>query len=134
MRDFGVLKVVWSNWHRVLEDVIAPEDAGTFAISLAASNPDPPPMLEFYEEATGLALALGVGAAETVVTFQYTLDPPYFISLGDPTRLGVVQFCYGRQWSEYLASNLVAWEAALAALREFAATGARPSNIGWEQL
>jgi len=42
--------------------------------------------------------------------------------------------CHGAQVIEHSAKNLVRWEDALAALREFLATQRRPSHLEWETL
>ena len=131
------MKVTWSNWDQIYErTMVNPDDVMDFVRQLHLASPTPPSMVEIYDETTYAAIAIGVGGhnRETVVTFQASLDPPYFISAGDRLRGGVVSYCYGQELSEYLANNLVPWDAGLAAVEEFLRTGKHPRCIEWERL
>ncbi len=70
----------------------------------------------------------------SVLTFQKSLDPPYFISLGDVGREGVEWFCYAGERTEYLASNLISLDVAMAALKHFVDFRTKPECVEWEQL
>jgi hypothetical protein len=131
------VKAHWSNLTESFEQVVDDkEDALRLVDHLwKASDPSQPPLLEFRDDSSGLALGIGVGREVSVVTYQQTFDPPYFISLNDPDASGTTWFCYGTQYSEYLASNLVAPDLARQAVAEFfERDGARPSAVEWEQL
>jgi len=83
----------------------------------------------------GPSMSIVVGGDETVVTFEKSADPPYYISLGDPTRDGVSpMFFHGGQGIDQLARNLVPWEHGRGVLVEFLASGKRSERIEWEQL
>jgi hypothetical protein len=91
-------------------------------------------MVEFFDPNTGLSLAVGVAGTESVVTFQQSLDPPYFISLGDPSRTDVVNFVYGNENSEYLGRNAIPMNEAESALIAFVRDRIKPANLAWERL
>lgn len=68
------------------------------------------------------------------MTFQESLDLPYFVSLAPEPRVGTVVFVYAQEPTEYSAQNSVPLEVALLGLQEFLETGERPSSVGWEHL
>src|SRR5438552_2853252 len=104
-----MLKATWTDWDTAYEqDVSAWNEADALLDKLALQT-DPPRLVEFYDPASGRALAIGVGRDSTVLTYQDSLDPPYFLSLGDPLTKGVEWFCYGNERTEYMAKNLVSY-------------------------
>jgi hypothetical protein len=98
------------------------------------SRPDPATLLEVYENDTRRAIGIGLGKDRTIVTYQDSLDPPYFISIGNSQEEGVETFLYGGEPTEYLAANLVTLARGYGALREFFESGTRPTACSWEQL
>jgi len=101
---------------------------------LAKAACEQPTMAEFYERETGHSLAIGLGRVDTVLTYQRSTDPPYFISQGSSRIAGTVSFCYGNESSEYLASNVVPMSDGLEALRYFVEYRMKPPTIQWEEL
>jgi len=101
---------------------------------LQRSNINPPAMVEFFEPHSGKALSIGVGRITTVVTFQESLDPPYYISLGHLRRDGITSFCAGNEDTEFLNQNVIPFSLGMGALKSFVVTRERPSNIEWECL
>jgi hypothetical protein len=103
---------------------------------LHATERDVPPVVEIMKlPGEGPSLSIAVGHEETVLTFEETLDPPYYISLGETTRDGIGPlFIHGGQGVDHAARNLVAWDLGLEALLQFLTTGKRPCAIDWEQL
>lgn len=93
-----------------------------------------PAMVEFRDDSVGLAFGYAVGRKCTVLTFQYTSDPPYYISKDDKDQIGIEWFCYGRQYSEYMSYNLIEHASAKEALREFFQTQELPASVRWEKL
>ena len=104
------------------------------ALAILSQASGSPTMVEFFDPASGLAIALGVGTAASVVTFQESNDPPYYISLGDHSASGVLEFVYGNEPTEYLARNAVSNEAARGALDWFFKNGSRSTLFPWESL
>ena len=90
--------------------------------------------MEFFSPDSGQSLALGIGLNSTVVTYQESLDPPYFISLGDKEALGTEWFRYGGEETEYLARNLVSTNKGMDALKQFVINRMQPGNLEWERL
>jgi hypothetical protein len=101
---------------------------------LAKAAHEQPTMAEFYERETGHSLAIGLGRVDTVLTYQRSTDPPYFISRGNSCTAGTVSFCYGNEPSEYLASNVVPMADGLEALQYFVESRLMPPHIHWEEL
>jgi hypothetical protein len=93
-----------------------------------------PAMVEFRDDSVGLAFGYAVGRKRTVLTFQHTSDPPYYISKGDKDQVGGEWFCYGQQYSEYMRYNLIEHASAQKALREFFQTQELPVSVMWEKL
>ncbi len=93
-----------------------------------------PSMVEFASGSPGCALAIGAGATETVVTFQSSLDPPYFISAGEASKTGDVWFEYSGEATAYSASNVIPAADGRHALVEYLHDSRRPSAIDWERL
>jgi hypothetical protein len=92
-----------------------------------------PPLLEFRAEG-GCALGVGLGREVSVVTYQRSLEPPYFISLGSVAREST-WFCYASRYSEYIASNLVSIDVAKRAVSDFfESEGGRSNQLEWEEL
>jgi hypothetical protein len=93
-----------------------------------------PAMVEFRDDSVGLAFGYAVGRERTVLTFQHTKEPPYYISLGNPKETGVEWFCYGQQYSEYMCRNLIEHSSAQRALKEFVNAQELPASVKWESL
>ncbi len=128
-------RVVWSDVNREHESHA--DDAAAVLetvrrLHVAARKPRP--IVEILREPEGSpAIGLAVGGPESVLTFQATDDPPYYVSLGNPEREGESDpLCHGMQVIEHLARNLVPWKAAFEALEEFLRSEARPTNVEWE--
>jgi hypothetical protein len=126
-------KVQWSNWNDIYERRISSADLVVELIAEIQSSLEVPALVEFFNDQGG-ALGIGIGRPTSVLTYQASNDPPYFISLGNPAAEGVEWFCYGNEESEYLARNLIGFDIAMRALREFVDTGEKPSGVSWEQL
>jgi hypothetical protein len=103
-------------------------------ISELMSSITTPAMVEFRDDSVGLAFGYAVGRERTVLTFQHTNDPPYYISLGDREEEGVEWFCYGQQYSEYMQYNLIKHRNAQQALKDFFNTEELPVSVMWERL
>jgi hypothetical protein len=130
------LAVVWSDYghtyERQVENVVEALELAHHVATTTGVNA--PTVVEFFEPSTGLALDLALGRSETVVGFQYDLDPPYFQSLGDPNRLGVIPFCHGNTEIEFSEMNAVPLHKGLEALAFFVENRTRPENLEWETL
>jgi hypothetical protein len=90
----------------------------------------------YHPDGSGLELNFAVGGDETVMGFQSSLDPPNYISLGDPNREGLTPylFCSGMQGVDESMRNLVPWESALMVLDDFLSTQSRSTIIEWEEV
>lgn len=128
------MKVVWSTWNANHEHEIISWNDAKGVLENIALQADPPCLVEFYDPACGRSLGLGVGRSLTVLTYQDSLDPPYFISLGDPARGGVEWFCYGNERTEYMAKNLIPYDQGVDVLRFFIEYNSRSDSIVWEQF
>jgi hypothetical protein len=86
---------------------------------------------------TGDNIAIVMGASETVLSWiSADGDPPYFASRGESEKIEPVFTCflYGSEHTEYARRNVIPTERGREALRNFFATGKRPSNIEWEEV
>ena len=124
----------WTTWDNAERFEVTSWQEARSLIERVGSQADPPCLVEFYNSDSGQSLGLGVGRDFTVVTYQDSLDPPYFISLGNKERSGTEWFCYGNEQTEYLAMNLVPMDQGIAALKHFVENRTQPENIAWERL
>lgn len=128
------LTVEWTTWNDSEETAVTTWHEAEMLLERIRLHSDPPRIIEFYDAMSGQSFGMGVGRDETVVTYQDSLDPPYFISLGNKDRSDVEWFCYANEETEYFAKNLVPVEQGLAALKEFVDNRTRPMILTWEQL
>ena len=89
------------------------------------------PTMLFLERDDGSTLVLGLGSAESVLTYA---DPAgsTFHSLGDIEHRGIVKFRCCGQLDDFLAEMAVPSRIAVEAAHEFCATGIRPLKVTWE--
>jgi hypothetical protein len=102
-------------------------------ISELRSTVTEPAMVEFLDDPDGPSFGYAVGREKTVLTFQYSNDPPYYASLTD-TASEDAWFCYAQQYSEYPGENMISHDDGQHALREFFDSRKLPSAIQWEKL
>jgi hypothetical protein len=134
MADPNPLAVEWTTWDNTGRAEVKSWQEAEALLERIGLQVEPPCLVEFYAPDSGQSLGLGIGRKMTVVTFQATLDPPYFVSLGDKDRSGTEWFCYGNEQTEYLAKNLVPMDQGLAALKHFVESRTQPENLAWERL
>jgi len=82
----------------------------------------------------GAELTVGLGRDRSVVTFKASAEPPYFVSRGTGSADELLVFFYGGGWSEFSGDEAIPIDDASAALREFYATGQRPTCIAWREV
>jgi len=122
----------WTNWTEKFQKEVANAEDALALIQRLSANIDLPAIVQFYDPTSRRSLGIGVGRQKTVVTYEESLDPPYYISMGDPAEEGTDWFCYGGEESEYLAKNLVPFGSALEALRSFFEKPGLPTQLKWE--
>ena len=127
-------KATWSDAEDSHEVPIATYSDVLDVLDQIGPQPSPAPILEVFEAETRRAIGVGIGKNRTVITYQDSLDPPYFISQGNPNEDGIETFVYGGESTEYLAVNLVNLARGFGALREFFETNGRPTTCAWETL
>lgn len=78
---------------------------------------------------------MSIGLAEpSVATFQYGVDPPYFVSAGSPpSDRKPLLFSFQGHWTEFEAEAAIPLDDALQALRVFLVSAERPTNIEWAE-
>lgn len=130
------MKATWSEGERVREADVCDLSAALGLVRAAEENACEPTVIEFWDEKTGAAISVLVAfPGATVITFQDTLDPPYFISSG--TALpgsGVVAVRHNGEIIEYLRKNFVPPGVITSTLRGFWTNRNKPHGIEWEQL
>lgn len=95
----------------------------------------PKPVIAEIVGSDGARLGIGLGAPNSVLAFNPSPDPPYFMSLGaadDPGEDAV--FYLQGHWTEFPGTALVPNAAAREAASRFIATGDRPDNVEWEEV
>jgi hypothetical protein len=89
------------------------------------------PTILFLEDEGAGCLALGIGAALSVMAFVRP-GGESFHSLGDASRKDVVRFWCREQLDDFMAETAVPEETAIAAAYEFLRTRQQPSTVRWE--
>ena len=129
------LVATWTEDDVVHESILADGDeAATLFDQLTVRLVAAPSMVEVAMDGSGCALAIGAGRPETVVTYQSSLDPPYFISAGQPDRAGEIRFLYAGETTPYSAANAISVSDGRRALIEYVRDGGLPEGIEWERL
>jgi hypothetical protein len=90
-------------------------------------------MVHFLDDSVGLSFGYAVGREETVLTFQYNLDPPYYASMASSPSEDT-WFWSGRQYTEYPGENMISHTDGKTALIEFFETKRLPASVEWEIL
>jgi hypothetical protein len=94
----------------------------------------PEPVVAELVAADGARLGIGLGGATSVLAFNASPEPPYFISAGEygSADEDVVFYLHGH-WTEFPGTARVSKAAAREAALQFLATGQRPGNVEWEE-
>jgi hypothetical protein len=130
-------KVVWTDRHGVHESILCGEDGVLdYLADVHSREKVLRPVVEILKRPSDSpSLSIVLGGDETVVTYEESSDPPYFISIGDSERPGVSPpFFHGGQVIEHLAKNLVPFASALRAVSAFLKEGGKPATLSWERL
>ena len=130
-------KIVWVDPKKAHEQCVANGDAVIELVTRLHSNEKSVrPVVEIMKlPSESPSLSIAVGHEETVLTFEESSSPPYYISVGNAARSGTSpRFMHDGQGIDHLARNLVPWSSGLRALLEFLTTAARPGAIDWERL
>lgn len=130
----GTLRATWSNRSRTFNVAIEDWGQARALVDRILSADGPPALLELVQDDTGRALGVGLGRDKTVITYQDSLDPPYFVSLGNRNATTSVWYWYGDEETEYAPWNVVDSEVILPTLEAFVTTAGRPETVDWEQL
>lgn len=135
VRDFriAIFTVTWSDYDQEYEAEVSTAEQALGVLQSAQTSGDYAPLVQFALSPTGPFLAVSA-SDPAVVTFEESLDPPYFVSVGDPSRMGFVRFVYGCQESEMSDRHLVPLADGKEALRQFVSTERRPSVLVWEEV
>jgi len=86
--------------------------------------------------AHGYEMTLGLGLPESFVHVELESgEPPYFITVGDPTAEGVVAFyLHGAHPMEIPRRNLISTPEAVNVARDFLERGERSTSVDWEEV
>ena len=98
------------------------------AVSLA------PTMMAFSPAGSDEELAIGVGQALSILTFQGSLDPPYYRSRGEADSQGDLWFIYAKENTRFPARDSVPIASARDALNEYLSTRTLPTVITWDEV
>ena len=83
----------------------------------------------------GARMGVGLAEHESVATFSESDDgPPYYVSRGSRSGGDAIVFFFDGYPTEFGSEAVIEPAEAFDALREFFATGARPTRIGWTEV
>lgn len=95
----------------------------------------PEPVVAEIVGRDGARLGIGLAAPKSVLAFNPSPEPPYFMSsgeVGEPDE-DAVFYLHGH-WTEFPGTALVSNTAAREAASRFIKTGNRPENVDWEEV
>lgn len=95
-------KVQWSDFEFTTEKTVSLSNDAISLVKNISQSDHIPTMVEFFND-FGVSFCIGIGRDKTVLTYQNSNDPPYYISSGNKNAEGTEWFCYGQEESEYLA-------------------------------
>lgn len=129
-----IAEVVWQSSDKVtslreLDDVLD-RIAGEI-------SPDLPQAVSIIRQnGDGLTIVLGAKEGSVLSFLLASGDPPYFVSLGDPSAKGVFTFFVNLDHhSETLARNVIPGNVAREAAREFMSQAmGLPRNVTWTEV
>jgi hypothetical protein len=127
------MRVEWSTSSETFRREIDADSALGLLDELHRQTLDCKPMVLFWRD-DGLEFGIAVACNESVLTFQETVDPPYFISKGNGRHSAGLELCLGETVSEYPPSSTISWDVARRAAVEFFALFQRPTCVDWETL
>src|ERR1700753_977173 len=108
----------WTDDNRVYSrDINTATEAVSLVKELGSSSLEPS-VVQFRDDLVGLSFGYAVGRAKTALTFQYTLNPPYYASRANRPSEDA-WFWRGQQHTEYPGENMINHRDAQKALREF---------------
>ena len=91
------------------------------------------PVLVTVELDSGDSLSIGLGQERSVLSFVgKSLEPPYYISVGEQDIDEPIAFRYGNQWSEFALRHSIPVAVARDVLRQFCRTSNLSTSIDWE--
>ena len=124
------------SWSTYDEQFVAAFDGAEEAVERLRAIQVPeghwPPIVMFAWSDIGPFLGVSVGE-EAVLTYDTGLDPPYYVSVGDPRADGLICVLYGQE-REFERRALVPSATAETALRMFLSSPERPDVLGWEEV
>jgi hypothetical protein len=94
------------------------------------------PTIVRVEASNGATLGIGLGRSQSVLSFEASLDPPYFLSAAEEQagEEPFLVFFYDGHWTEFPRRAAIPIQLAREAVREFARTARRPTVLEWEEV
>lgn len=88
------------------------------------------------ESEAGATLSIVVGGDETVLGFEASLDPPYFVSQGASNEEEPYMECYlhFEHHTEFSRNQVIPFSVGEQAVYEFLETGIRPERVQWQEV
>lgn len=88
------------------------------------------------ESEGGATFFIVVGGEETVLGFDASLDPPYFVSQGasDEEQPFVECYLHFEHHTEFCRNQLIPFSVGARAAHEFLETGVRPECVQWQEV
>ena len=128
------ISVQWSDREPGVE-VSTPEELVRVLDDVAAALESEYPSIVFVD-CHGHRAGIGLGRGESFVHIeQESGDPPYMITAGDTSAVGVVPFyLLGTHHTEIERRHLIPVEKARAILSEWVQTATRPRGVKWEEI
>lgn len=105
------------------------------ALDSIAKEAEKPLIVELVGR-TGARLGIGLGMPTSVLAFNPSDDPPYYMSRGSRSspRDDIIVYYFQGHWTEFPVTAVVPIEDAREAARVFFLTDERPSNVDWEEV
>lgn len=88
------------------------------------------------ESEVGATFSIVVGGDETVLAFEASFDPPYFVSKGasDEDEPCLECFVHFEHHTEFYRNEVIPFNVGEQAAYEFLETGTRPECVQWQEV
>lgn len=122
------------SWNKKLVTVNSVKELDEFLDKLTQETKDDLPFTATLTYKDGSSLSIGLGRDGSALSYiSSSLDPPYYMSLGDSRRKEPIEFVFGNEMTELPPWSTIPTENAREALRYFFKTGKLWSQIKWKE-
>jgi hypothetical protein len=127
------IRYVWTTVHETHEGEVGCLSEALDVFRQAQQHPGlVSPMVMYWDE-RGRELGVGAGRELSAATFQFSLDPPYFVSRGGVVGTSMDFIC-GNEPTEFEADNIISESVAMQLIADFFESMDLPKSVEWAEV